>query len=72
MFKKIMKENKNNTVIPITLLFGCAFGNVVGIFIGLLFTECNLGIGLLIGNAVGIILGLICGCMIDYIRKNKE
>ena len=62
---------KSNTIIPVTLLFGCAFGNVSGIFIGLLFTKNNLGIGLLIGNVVGIILGLICGCIIDSVRRHK-
>lgn len=65
-------KKKNSTVIPFGILFGIAFGNIAGIFIGLLFTKSNMGIGLLIGNAAGIILGFICGCAIDYIKKRKE
>lgn len=67
-----MKDDKNHTVIPLVMLFGIAFGNIAGIFIGLLFTKSNVGIGLLFGNVAGIILGLICGCVIDYVRRNKE
>lgn len=64
-----MKKNNEKNFIPISLMFGVSLGNAIGLIVGTLFLEENIGVGLVIGNAIGVSLGLAIGALINYFKK---
>ncbi|MCD7831162.1 MAG: hypothetical protein LUI01_02680, partial [Firmicutes bacterium] len=63
---------KKSNTLAISLLFGVAFGNIIGLLLGIIFFEENLGIGLVIGNSLGISLGLLVGLVINHKKDGQS
>ncbi|MCD7723461.1 MAG: hypothetical protein LUH82_05870 [Clostridiales bacterium] len=45
---------------------------MIGLLIGIIFFEENIGIGLVIGNTLGISLGLLVGLVINHKKDDKS
>ena len=73
----VMNNNKKAEKIALCSLLGVAFGNALGLIIGIVFSLENLGIGLLIGTTIGSTAGLLIGLscvwkVIKPVQKHYE
>lgn len=69
---KNTSDNNSAVYIPVGLMCGCASGTAIGLFLGAIISDANLGLWMLYGCSGGCSLGLLIGVLLCVMHKSNN